>query len=222
VLEGTDLDVVIAHKGFVWAEIVTYGFAAHGSAFTVGVDAIAHMGRVLDGLEALSRELEARTPHPLVGPPSLHASLIQGGQELSSYPERCRLELERRTIPGETVEQVRAELQGILDGLAAADPRFTAELTFGVTREPFEVAADAPIVATVNGVVERARGRRPNLTGAASWMDSALLSGAGVPVAVFGSSGAGAHAIEEWADLAVLEQFSELLEQVAYAFCSGA
>ncbi|MGH6927330.1 MAG: M20/M25/M40 family metallo-hydrolase, partial [Dongiaceae bacterium] len=89
VLEGTDLDVVIAHKGFVWADIVTHGLAAHGSAFAVGVDAIAHMGRVLTALEEQSRELVARTPHPLVGPPSLHASLIQGGQELSSYPDRC-------------------------------------------------------------------------------------------------------------------------------------
>lgn len=221
VLEGTDLDVVIAHKGFVWADIVTHGLAAHGSAFAVGVDAIAHMGRVLVALEELSRELVARMPHPLVGPPSLHASLIQGGRELSSYPDRCTLELERRTIPGETVEQVRAELQGVLDGLAAADPGFSAELNIGVTREPFEIAADAPIVATVGSVVEQARGRRPNLAGAAGWMDSALLAGVGVPVAIFGPGGDGAHAVEEWAELAVLEEFSELLERVAYSFCAG-
>jgi acetylornithine deacetylase len=221
VLEGTDLDVVIAHKGFVWAEIVTHGLAAHGSAFATGVDAIAHMGRVLVGLEAQSRELEARTPHPIVGPPSMHASLIRGGQELSSYPDRCVLGLERRTIPGETVEQVHNELQGILDRLAGDDPSFTADLTIGVTRDPFEVAADATIVSAVSSVVERARGRRPKLTGAAGWMDSALLSNAGVPVAIFGSSGDGAHAVEEWADLAVLEQFSELLAGVAYAFCAG-
>lgn len=221
VLEGTDLDIVIAHKGFVWAEIVTRGFAAHGSDYKLGVDAISHMGRVLAELEVLGRELERRPAHPLVGQPSMHASLIRGGQELSSYPDRCHLELERRTIPGESVEQVRTELQAILDRLAAAIPRFSAELIIGVDRDPFEVSADAPIVATVSRVVERERDRAPRLLGAGGWMDSALLSTVGIPTAIFGPAGEGAHGLEEWADLETLEQFATLLRQVAYEFCAA-
>src|SRR5579884_1677276 len=89
VLENSDLDVCVAHKGFAWAEIVTKGRAAHGSRYWLGVDAIAHMGRVLVALEALGAELLARPPHRYVGPPSIHASLIGGGQELSSFPEEC-------------------------------------------------------------------------------------------------------------------------------------
>ncbi len=221
VLEPTDLDVCLAHKGFVWAEIVTHGRAAHGSRYDLGVDAIAHMGRVLGGLEALGRDLLARPGHPLVGPPSIHASLIEGGQELSSYPVACRLAVERRTVPGETADQVRSELQALLDRLMAADPRFSATLELGLVREPFEVAPDAQIVAALAAAVEAEAGRRPRWVGEAGWMDSALLAAAGVPTAVFGPSGEGAHALEEWADLDALLLFTRALARAAYAFCTG-
>ncbi|HET9017626.1 MAG TPA: M20/M25/M40 family metallo-hydrolase [Thermomicrobiaceae bacterium] len=221
VLEQTDLDVGVAHKGFIWAEIVTHGRAAHGSRFADGVDAVAHMGRVLVALERLGGELVARPPHRRVGPPSIHASLISGGQELSSYPEACHLWVERRTIPGETREQVRGELQGILDRLAAEDPGFRATLEMGLERRPFEVAEDAPIIQAVARAAEAERGVTPRLVGWAGWMDSALLAAAGVPTAIFGSSGDGAHALEEWSDLDTLETFGRVLARVAYDFCAG-
>ncbi len=220
VLESTGLDVSIAHKGFVWATISTRGHAAHGSQYQLGVDAIAHMGRVIVELEALSSELVSRSPHPYVGPPSLHASLIRGGQELSSYPEECVLEIERRTIPGEHAEQVHAELQEILDRLADRDPHFRATLQMGLVRQPFEIAEDTQIVQTVRAEASRLLGRTPALTGGMGWMDSALLSEAGVPTAIFGPAGEGAHGLEEWSDLQVLHQFAAILTATAYTFCS--
>lgn len=221
VLEGTDLDICVAHKGFVWADIVTQGRAAHGSAYQDGIDAIAHMGRVLVDLERLGVDLLSREPHPRVGPPSIHASLISGGQELSSYPEECRLQVERRTIPGETAEQVRTELQAMLDRQSAADPRFTASLAMGLTREPFQVAEDAPLVRVLGSAIERELGRPPKFCGGAGWMDSALLSAADVPTAIFGPEGAGAHALVEWIELDSLERFARILARVAYDFCAA-
>jgi acetylornithine deacetylase len=220
VLEGTDLHICTAHKGFAWAEIVTHGFAAHGSAFEIGVDAIAHMGRVIVALEAYARDLVSRPPHPLVGPPSVHASLIAGGQELSSYPEECRLQIERRTIPGETEEQVRAELQAILDRESAADPTFKGTLAMGVYREPFGIAPEADIVQTLKRVVTETLGTEPAYVGGSGWMDSAFLSSAGVPTAVFGPSGEGAHGLVEWVDLDSLDAFARALTAVAYTFCA--
>jgi acetylornithine deacetylase len=110
VTEPTHLRACIAHKGFIWAELETHGVAAHGSRVDLGVDAIAGMGPVLAGIPALQARLNA-SPHPLLGPGSLHASLISGGVELSSYPDRCVLSVERRTVPGETAESVEAELR---------------------------------------------------------------------------------------------------------------
>lgn len=219
VLEGTDLDICIAHKGFAWAEIVTHGHAAHGSAFEIGVDAIGHMGRVIVALEEYGRDLVARAAHPLVGPPSLHCSLIRGGQELSSYPEECRLEVERRTIPGETQEQVRAELQAILDRLGAADPAFNASLTMGVYREPFGIEPEAEIVRALTAAATDVLGRAPSYIGAAGWMDSAFLAAAGVPTAIVGPSGEGAHGLVEWVDVESLERLAAVVTRFAYSYC---
>ena len=130
VVEPTELQLAIAHRGFVGFEIETHGVAAHGSRPDLGVDAIAKMGHVLVALEELDRRLQAGRRHPLVGPGSLHASLIEGGQEFSSYPARCLLTGERRTLPGETAAEIEADLRA-----AAGD----AEVRLLVSREPFEV-----------------------------------------------------------------------------------
>ncbi len=121
VTEPTGLDVAVAHKGFQWVAVETRGRAAHGSRPLEGRDAILRMGRVLAGLEALDRALHAGRSHPLLGTASLHASLIHGGQELSSYPDRAWLEFERRTLPGEPASVAVDELDRIIQELRAAD-----------------------------------------------------------------------------------------------------
>ncbi len=221
VLEPTGLNLNVAHKGFVWAEIETHGYAAHGSSWREGVDAISHMGRVLTELETLSRDLVAHPGHQLLGPPSMHASLIRGGQELSSYPASCHLEIERRTVPGESAEQVRSELESIITRLSEADPAFSATLTMGLVRNPFEVGRDAPIVQTVVRACEQVLGHAPQFEGGSGWMDSALLSEAGVSTAIFGPGGHGSHGFEEWADLDMLVDFANVLARATYEFCAG-
>src|SRR5258708_34104832 len=84
------------------------------------------MGKVLLGLEELDRSLRAAPSHRLLGSGSVHASLIQGGQELSSYPKHCLLKVERRTVPGETLQKVETELPGIFERLAARNSTFKA------------------------------------------------------------------------------------------------
>src|SRR6266581_7199165 len=108
VTEPTELSLCLAHKGFVWLEVETRGVAAHGSRADLGVDAIANMGQVLTGVLDLNERLRSGARHPLLGTGSIHASLIEGGQEMSTYPARCVAKLERRTIPGET--EVEREL----------------------------------------------------------------------------------------------------------------
>lgn len=219
VTEPTELKVSVAHKGFTWHEITTSGRAAHGSRPDLGIDAIAHMGRVLAKLETLSRDLAARPAHPLLGHGSLHASLISGGQELSSYPERCTLHVERRTLPGETPGGVTQEIGALLTDLAA-DPDFHAEHCLTLARDPFGVGQDEPIVQTLQKVATRVLGAPPALIGQTFWMDSAFLAAAGIPTAVFGPCGAGAHAAEEWVDLASVGRCREILTATIRDFCA--
>jgi acetylornithine deacetylase len=220
VAEPTDLELCVAHKGFVWLEVETRGVAAHGSLPDEGVDAIAKMGRVLVGLDELDRRLRAGAGHPLLGTGSIHASLIAGGTELSTYPDSCRLQVERRTVPGEPATLVQEQVQAILDETAASDPTFQAELWMGLVREPFGVPEDEPIVQILRERATAALGEPPPLTGAGGWMDSALLAAAGVPTVVFGPAGAGAHADVEWVDLSSLERCYEILLETVRAFCT--
>ena len=220
VAEPTELQLVVAHKGFVWLEVETQGVAAHGSRPHLGVDAIAKMGSVLVELDRLAADLARRPPHPLLGPPSVHASLIQGGQELSSYPERCVLSLERRTLPGETGDAAEAELRAIVGRLAAADPAFRATVRRDLVRSPLETPADAAILSAVRRAAVEVLGRSVEPTGVSFWTDAASLHEAAIPTVLFGPLGAGAHAAEEWVDLASVQTCVAVYLATAVAFCA--
>ena len=214
VAEPTWLDLAISHRGFVGLEVEVAGRAAHGSRPERGLDAIVRMGRVLVGLEALDRRLQSGPRHPLLGPGSVHASVIEGGQELSSYPARCSLLAERRTLPGETTEDVRQELEAILSAAGRDDPDFRAEVRVPFTRDAYEIAPGDSFVELV-----RRHAGGPALVGMPFWADSGLIAAAGIPTVLFGPAGEGLHETEEWVDLASLERCREVYLSVATDFC---
>jgi acetylornithine deacetylase len=218
--EFTGLEVCVAHKGFVWLEVETRGKAAHGSRPEEGVDAIAKMGKVLVELENLDLALRSSPSHGLLGSGSLHASIVTGGQELSSYPERCSLGMERRTVPGEDARGADGEVREILERLAAEDPDFAAQVRTTFVRDPFEVATDEAIVSLVSEKAAQASGREPGYTGSAGWMDASLLAAAGIPTVVYGPGGSGAHAAVEWVELDDLEVLRRVLLSTAEEFCA--
>jgi acetylornithine deacetylase len=220
VTEPTHLRVCLAHKGFVWLRVRTKGRAAHGSRFDEGVDANMMMGRVLSELAELENGLRAGPAHPLVGPPSLHAALIRGGSGISTYAAACELEIERRTIPGETVDQVESEVSSILDRLRATDASFSATHEILVSRDPFEVAPEARIVRVVEQAARSLLGREPERVGDTPWMDSALLAAAGVDTVVIGPAGGGAHSKVEWVDLKSVVDLASILAEAALEYCA--
>ena len=220
VTEPTDLRVAVAHRGFVHLEVEVTGRAAHGSRPDVGIDAIAKMGRVLVRIEELDRTLRAEPKHPYLGTGSVHASLIEGGQEFSSYPARCRLQAERRTIPGETAALAEQELREIVAHAGEGDPDFSADVRAPISREPFEVSETEEVVQLVRRHAGAVLGREPETVGVPFWADSALLVAAGIPTVVFGPTGEGLHSEVEWVDVASLEQCVEIYSRVAVDLCS--
>lgn len=220
VTEPTELEISIAHKGFVWLEIETFGKAAHGSRPYLGVDAIAKMGKILVRLEELDLHLRANPTHDLLQSGSLHASTIQGGEELSMYPAYCKLMVERRTIPGETPEFVQAQIQSILDELAQADSSFSASVKTIFEGKPFGVNRDEPIVEILHKNASHILQRDVPLVGSTFWMDAALLSAQGIPTVVLGPLGEGAHAKVEWVDLQSVAQCVDIYTACIRDFCT--
>lgn len=219
IAEPTELDISIAHRGFVWVDIKTVGVAAHGSRPQLGVDAIAKMGKILVALDAHDRAMRAQPTHELLGGGSLHASLISGGEELSMIPAHCQLQVERRTIPGETQSGVEAEVTDILAEIAAADPDFKAQAKSTFARSPYSIDASHPLVKQLRSIAQAKLGGEVKLVGSSWWMDSALFGDQGIPTVVLGPAGAGAHAIEEWVDLASVERCRDIYTDLIADFC---
>jgi len=197
ITEPTDLQIGVAHKGFAWATVETRGRAAHGSRPSEGRDAILRMGRILTRLEQLDRELQSRESHPLVGTGSLHASIIEGGRELSSYPDLCTLQLERRTVPGETVDTFVREMEDLLGELCEEDRDLEASVKLMFSRPPYELPPAHDLAHALHAAGTSA-GCSPSTVGMSFWTDAAILGEAGIPSVLFGPGGAGLHSLEEY------------------------
>ena len=211
VAEPTDMKLAIAHRGFVWLELETRGRAAHGSRYDLGIDANALMGPALAGIGELDRRLaENGNAHPLLGRASIHAALVEGGTEPSTYAARCVAKLERRTLPGETVALVEEQAREI------AGPATVKSL---FSREPLETPPDAAIVDVLLRSASEVLGEAPEMVGVPFWTDAAVFSAAGIPSVVFGPGGAGAHEDAEWVDLVDVERTAAILLRVAEEFC---
>jgi len=218
VTEPTDLEIAIGHKGFAWVEVAVEGKAAHGSRPAEGQDAILRLGRVLNRLETLDRALQARAPHPLVGTGSLHASIVEGGKELSSYPDRATLQMERRTLPNEPESIALFEVQQILDALVAEDSTFRGRATPVFSRPAYEIPADHELPDLVAGALAHAGGH-PRIGGASFWTDAAVLGHAGIPSLLFGPGGAGLHSIEEYVNVQDVLTCRDTLVELVRRFC---
>ena len=221
VTEPTELRLCLAHKGFAWFEVETRGVAAHGSRPDLGVDAVAHMGRILTGVLELDRRLRAGRKHLLLGTGTVHASLIEGGQEWSTYPARCLVKVERRTIPGEDGESALRELEDVIAAARAEDPGLDASVRLFMERPWSQLEADSFVTEAVESAASEVLGRAPEVIGAAYWMDMALSNAVGVPTVAFGPSGEGAHADVEWVDIASLETCVHVYLGAVEKLCGG-
>jgi len=211
--EPSEGRLVLAHKGFVWVEIVTRGRAAHGSRWDLGQSAIASMGRIICALEDFDRSELRRRTHPLLGPASQHCALISGGSGLSTYAEKCVLQVERRTLPGEAPEAVLQEITNVI-GRAGEK----AEIRSLLDRPPLVCDRDSKIAVAVRESARAVTGSTPEEIGVGYWMDAALFSAAGIPTVNYGPAGAGAHEGVECVDLDSVTTCARVLIETAHCF----
>jgi acetylornithine deacetylase len=221
ITEPTRLAICPAHRGFVWMDVVFKGRAAHGSRYDIGVDAITHAGLVLSELDRLEQTRESGPRHHLLGRGSLHASTISGGVGLSTYPEECRLAIERRTLPGETTDKAMKEIADACARVHASHPALDARVTLTTAQLPSDVAVDSPIVERLSGALQREK-VPVRIEGLSAWTDAALLNEAGVPTICFGPGDiALAHAAEEFVQVEEIDVATRVLTRVVREWCSG-
>jgi acetylornithine deacetylase len=220
VTEPTELALGTGHRGFIWTEVTIKGVAAHGSRPQLGVDAILKAGPVLVAFADLNQELRDR-PHPFLGRGNLHGSLIVGGIEESTIPDRCVFTVERRTLPGETVATVEADVEALLDRCRAADPELVVTARTTLARDPFQTPADSPIIATMTTASARVTRKPAETVPLSYWADSAFIASAGIPTVLYGPNGDGAHAAIEWVSLGGTRTCAQVLTEAATDLCRG-
>lgn len=215
VTEPTKLSICPAHRGFVWAELEFSGRAAHGSRYDVGIDAIRHAGLVLAELDELDAGALRQRTHPLLGRGSLHASTINGGIGLSTYPDKCVLKIERRTLPGETPDDVMLELHSACDRVRARRPELSLQIRLIEAQAPSDVSPGAPVVTMLRNAL-RAEAIEPTIEGMSAWTDAAVLNDAGIPAICFGPGDIRlAHAAEEFVPINDIERATAVLTRLA-------
>ena len=218
--EPTCLEVMPAHRGFTWIEVIVHGRAAHGSRWDVGVDAIRHAGLLLAELDHIDADDLARRTHPLLGRASLHASTIAGGIGMSTYPDRCVLRLERRTLPGEGSGAVVEEVRRACEVVRGRHAEFAAEVSLLMSQDASDVSPDAPVVRALQQAL-RECGERADVAGMSAWTDAALLNAAGIPAICFGPGDISlAHAAEEYIPLPEIDRATSVLAALARRWCA--
>jgi acetylornithine deacetylase len=218
VTEPTELQIGTGHRGFVWTEVEVTGVAAHGSRPHLGVDAILNAGPVLVAFGELNRQLAER-PHPFLGPGNLHGSLIEGGTEESTIPDRCVFIVERRTLPGETVGTIEADVNALLDKCRADNPTLDVISRTTLAREPLETHETADIVTSLKAATRLVSGQPAPIAPMSYWADSAFIAAAGISTVLYGPDGDGAHADIEWVSVAGTETCTQVLTETAVDFC---
>ena len=216
--EPTNLEIMHAHRGFVWFEVNIHGVAYHGSRPDMGVDAISKAGHFLAELDRYADRLATRKGGH-AGSPSVHASTIKGGEEISSYPANCTITIERRTVPGETPASIEKELVEILERIAKSTPKFKYDIKATFNRSPFELSTDHEFSKLVGDTLESTTGEKLPFKAAPYWTDCALLADASIPALLWGPKGDGLHSKKEWVEVESIKTVTEGLTAIAAKFC---
>jgi acetylornithine deacetylase len=214
VAEPTLLNIVNAHKGVVRWYLETAGLACHSSRPEQGVNAIYSMGWLLNGVEEYAMQLRNQPPDPLLGPRTLSVGRIVGGVSANTVPDFCRIDLDRRLIPGESPASVVEGLNAFLKGYPGIDFPFTSTKP-QLACPPLDPASSGELVKRLGAAIDSVVGKH-EVQAVPYGTDASSVAGAGVPAVVFGPGDiAQAHTKDEWIDLAQLEPAAEILFRFA-------
>jgi acetylornithine deacetylase len=202
--EPTKLQVVTAHKGSLWLELETRGKAAHGATPQFGKNAIHEMARIVDLLETDYAARLQKRKHPLLGTATVNVGTISGGAQPNIVPDRCKIMVDRRTLPGETDAGAQRELAAFLRTKRLSAKISNSKLAPAL---PLETNYKLPLVQQF---LKCAGQSKP--LGVHFFCDAAVLSAGGISSVVFGPGDvAQAHTADEWISLAELERGKNLL-----------
>lgn len=220
VTEPTDLGICLAHRGFAVFKITTKGKTAHGGNHKQGVDANTRMGLLLKKIYELSERLPDEKSHHLCGEASVHVPLMEGGRSLFIYAHESTIFLERRLIPGETLEHINSELDGLIEEVKKEEPSFNVNVELIIWRSPYEVSEQASVVRHLKQAARNISGYDHKIMGHSWWEDSAIFGDAGIETVIIGPTGAGIHEDVESVDISSVVKLALILRSTVLTYCN--
>ncbi|HEY9076742.1 MAG TPA: M20 family metallopeptidase [Anaerolineaceae bacterium] len=191
--EPTGLEIMAGHRGLEWLEFEFIGKAAHGGTPHKGINAISKAARFIRRVEEVLQPKLAERVHPIIGPAVMNFGVIKGGTQPSSVADRCVIQMDRRWVPMETLDQVLGEYQAILDELTRDDPTFKCTMTrmesnmATMDHYPMEIPLDDPLVTDLKNSLRMVLEKDPAISAFGGWTDASLISNfAHIPTVVFG------------------------------------
>lgn len=176
----------IAHRGVVWVRLTLRGKSGQAANPESGVNAISHAGTVISALDRELPGILAQKSHELLPQPCYSFGTIEGGTKTNVIAEVCSITIDRRTIPGESVEEVLDEIKGICDD-ALAGSGITVSVEKDMVVEPSEIPADADVVHECRKALQQVIDMEPILGGAAGFADAHwFTNNLNIPTAIFG------------------------------------
>lgn len=219
IAEPTQLDTIIAHKGCIRWGITTHGRSAHSAKPQLGINAVSKMMKLIQAIETKILPRYEAKRHPLLGTPTLNVGMIQGGIQVNLVPERCEIQIDRRTLPGEAAADILADFQEVVNELTRQDPDFRA-----VIEAPFledsclETLPSAVIVGVTEAVCQSVIGRS-QLQGVPYATNASKLSRIGIPSLVIGPGNIDqAHTAVEFVDIDQVRQAAEIYLRIMRSF----
>jgi acetylornithine deacetylase len=210
VAEPTDLDIVNAHKGVARFVLTTLGKACHSSRPDRGVNAVYRMGHVLTGIERFAKVLELSRTDPVLGPPTISVGRIEGGVSVNTVPDSCRIEIDRRVIPGEDAAATCAELVRFLREQEMIEFEFDCPAPW-MSMPALSPQGSEELVALLAKAIVAVDGLHP-VVSVPYGTDASIIARAGIPAVVFGPGDiAQAHTKDEWVALDEVAKASEIL-----------
>lgn len=176
--EPTNFDIVTAHRGILWLNIITKGKTAHGSMPHEGINAILHMTSLVNALKDLKID---HPPHPLMGSCTMSINQFHGGKATNVIPDNCTICLDIRTLPGQPHQTIIDQFKKICDNLSAQDKDFKYEFEIIRSVEAMESDNDSSFIKDFCKVTEIPETKSVGYT-----TDAPHLSHLNIPITIFG------------------------------------
>lgn len=186
ITEPTNKTLMVAHKGNAWLEVEFIGRSAHASMPELGENAIYFASEFIMEFKKYTEEKFITNCHPVLGEAKMNIGVVAGGVQANSVPSTCKIIIDRRYLPNETIDDLKAEVDIVAKRVAMTEPAFSYETKLLVDCPPMEIDRESVKFLELKSVLETALGTELKVDAFNGWAEGGTLAKYNVDTLYFG------------------------------------